>query len=131
MRRALNSFMPYKAHGPDGTYPICLQKGLDMIIKYLIKVYRGSITGHIPKPRRNVRVVLIPIPGRNPSLAKFCRPISLSFFKLKTLERRTERFLREGTLTRHSLQESQHAHHRRGVGINRNRTAVARNKDKE
>ncbi len=37
--------------GPDGIYSICLQKGLDLIIKYLILVYRGSIAmDHIPEP---------------------------------------------------------------------------------
>ncbi len=33
VRWAVNSFMPYKAPSPDGIYPICLQKGLDLIIK--------------------------------------------------------------------------------------------------
>ncbi len=51
IRWAVNSFMPYKAPDPDGIYPICLQMGLDLIIKFLIKVYRGSIAiGHILKP---------------------------------------------------------------------------------
>ncbi len=64
VRWAVNSFVPYKAPGPDGIYPICLQKGLDLIIKYLIKVYRGSIAmGHIPKSWDDARVVLIPKPG--------------------------------------------------------------------
>ncbi len=64
VRWAVSSFMPYKAPGPDGIYPICLQKGLDLIIKHLIKVYRGSVAmGHIPEPWRDVRVVLIPKPG--------------------------------------------------------------------
>ncbi len=50
-RQAVNSFMFYKAPDPKGIYPICLQKGLDLIIKHLIKVYRGSTAmGHIPKP---------------------------------------------------------------------------------
>ncbi len=43
--------------------------------------------GHIPKPWKNVRVVLITKPGKEPSLAKYYRPISLSSFMLKTLER--------------------------------------------
>ncbi len=38
VRWAVNTFIPYKANGPNGIYPICLQKGLDTIIKYLIKV---------------------------------------------------------------------------------------------
>ncbi len=29
---------------PGGIYPICLQNELDLIIKYSIKVYRGSVT---------------------------------------------------------------------------------------
>ncbi len=113
VRWAVNSFMPYKVPGPDSIYPICLQKGLDLIIKYLIKIYRGSIAmGCIPKPWRDVRVVLIPKPDREPSLAKSYRPISLSSFRLKILERLMDRFLREGTMTKHPLQESQHAYQR-------------------
>ncbi len=53
VKRAVNIFMSYKAPGPDAIYLICLHKGLDLIIKYLIKVYRGSVAmGHIPKPWR-------------------------------------------------------------------------------
>ncbi len=103
---AFNPFMPYKAPGPDSIYPTCLQKGLDLIIKHLIKVYRGSIAmGQIPEPWRDVRVVLIPKPDWEPSLAKSYRPISLLSFMLKTLERLMDRFLREGTLTRHPLKD--------------------------
>ncbi len=111
VRWAVDSFMPYKAPGPDGIYPMCLQKRLDLIIRYLIKVYRDSIAmGHTPKPWRDVRVVLIPKPGTEHSLVKSYHPISLSSFMLKTLERLMDRFLKEGTMTRHSLQESWHAY---------------------
>ncbi len=51
VRWAVNTFMLYKTPGSDGIYPICLQKGRDLIIKYLIKANRGSAAmGHIPKP---------------------------------------------------------------------------------
>ncbi len=64
--RAVETFMPHKAPGPDGIYLICLQKGLDLIIKYLIKVYRGSIAmGQLLKLWRDVRVVLIHKSGRD------------------------------------------------------------------
>ncbi len=43
------------------------------------------------------------------NLEKSYRPINLSFFKLKTPKRLLDRFLREGTLTKYPLQESQHA----------------------
>ncbi len=39
-RWSVNSFMLYKAPGPDGIYAICLKKGLDLTIKCLIKLYR-------------------------------------------------------------------------------------------
>ncbi len=49
--RAVNMFKPCNAIGPDGIYPVCLQIGFDLIIKYLIKENRCSIVmGHIPKP---------------------------------------------------------------------------------
>ncbi len=55
LRWAVNSLMLYKAPGPDSIYPICLQKGLDLIIKHLIKRYRGTTAmGHIPEPWRHV-----------------------------------------------------------------------------
>ncbi len=39
LRWAVNTFMPYKV--PVSTR--CLQKGLHLIIKYFIKIYRGSV----------------------------------------------------------------------------------------
>ncbi len=38
VRLVVNTFLSYKALSPNGTYWIRLQKGLDLIIKYLIKV---------------------------------------------------------------------------------------------
>ncbi len=66
--------------------------------------------GHIPKPWRDVRVVVILKPGREPSWTKSYRLISLSSFMLKTLDRLMDIFLREGTITRHLLQEYQHVY---------------------
>ncbi len=78
VRWTMNSLTPYKAPCPHSIYPICLQKGLDLTIKYIIKVYRGYIAmGHIPKPWRDIRMVLIPQSGEEPSLAKSYSPINL------------------------------------------------------
>ncbi len=45
MRRwTVNTFMHYKELGPDDIYPVCLQEGLDITIKYLIEVFWGSLT---------------------------------------------------------------------------------------
>ncbi len=128
MRWAVNSFMTYKTPGPDGIYLICLQEGLDQIVKYLIMVYRGSIAmGHIPKPWRDVRVVLIHKLGKEPSLAKSDRPISLSSFMVKTLER-VIRFLREADLDKAPFTGIRACLSR--VKINRNCTIIPCNKDR-
>ncbi len=66
--------------------------------------------GHIPKPGRDIRVVLIFKPSRESSLAKFYRPIRVLSFMLKTLKWFMDKFLREGTLRRHPQQESGHAY---------------------
>ncbi len=64
VRRTVITLIPNKAPGPDGMYMICLQKGLDLMIKYLIKICRCSveIMNYILKTWRDVRMVLIPIP---------------------------------------------------------------------
>ncbi len=101
----VNTFMPCKVPGPDSIYLICLQNGLDLIIKYLIEVYRDSVAmGHISKPWRDARVVIIPKPSKEPSTMKSYRPISPSSFMLKTFERFIDKFQREGILTRHILE---------------------------
>ncbi len=43
IRWAVNTFMPYKACGPDGIYPVCIQTGLYITIKNMKDVFRGSI----------------------------------------------------------------------------------------
>ncbi len=55
-------------------------------------------------------MVLISKPDKEPILAKLHSPISLSSFMLKTLDRLLDRFLREETLVRYPLQESQHVY---------------------
>ncbi len=57
--------------------------------------------GYIPIPWRDVSVVLLPKPGKEPSLVKSYRPRSLSSFMLKTLEKLQDLFLKEN-LVRYS-----------------------------
>jgi len=89
VRAAIGSFKPYKSPGNDGIFPILLQKGLNHIDKKLVKIYKESLrTGKIPGSWLETKVVFIPKPGK----ADYCdpksfRPISLSSFLLKGLER--------------------------------------------
>ena len=89
VKSAISSFKPYKAPGYDMIYPVLLQKGIDMLAPYLVKLYRRSIEeGIVPKSWLQTRVSFIPKPGKtdytNP---KSYRPISLSSFVMKGLEK--------------------------------------------
>jgi len=53
----------------------------------------------------------VPKPGHNDySQAKAFRPISLTLFLLKTLERLIDRYIRDSVLLVHPLQKNQHAY---------------------
>ena len=86
---ALNGFQPYKSPGPDQLFPALLQKCLDIIASFLIKIFRASYSyGCIPSLWRKVRVAFIPKGGKKPAEdPKAYRPISLSSFLLKTMEK--------------------------------------------
>ena len=86
---AINSFRPYKSPGKDGIFPILLQKGLKYFDKKLVNIYKESLrTGIIPGAWLETKVVFIPKPGKTDYCEpKSFRPISLSPFLLKGLER--------------------------------------------
>ncbi len=109
---AIQTFLPYKSAGPDGIFPALLQYGTDVLLDAITKLYQASVAmAHIPVPWREVRVVFIPKPGRGSyTLPKSFRPISLSSFLLKGLERLVERWWREGVLVERPLHNHQHAY---------------------
>ncbi len=78
----MSSGYPYALKGTalDSTYSLCLEKGLDITIKYLIEVFRGSLSmGYIPIPRRHVQVVFIHEPCKKPNQAKLYHPLQASY----------------------------------------------------
>ncbi len=79
--RAINSFGPFKATGPDELKPIVLQMSSIGFVKYLTKIYKGVIsTGHTPSAWRKMGVIFIPKLGKsNYGKAKSYRPITLKF----------------------------------------------------
>ena len=89
IKAAIKSFQPYKSPGVDGIYPALLQEGLETLNPYLQILYRQSLKeGKIPRNWTEIRAVFIPKPGREDySDPKSYRPISLSSFLLKGLER--------------------------------------------
>jgi hypothetical protein len=67
--------------------------------------------GYVPAIWRQVKVVFIPKPGKNSYTGpRDFRPISLTSFLLKTLERLVDRYIRDGALAVKPLHPNQHAY---------------------
>lgn len=108
---AVRTFKPYKSAGPDGVFPAMIQHSLDELMPCLMEIFKTSLQfGYVPKLWREVKVVFIQKAGRAcHSVAKDYRPISLSSFLLKTLERLVEHFIRS-RLTPNQISRAQHAY---------------------
>jgi hypothetical protein len=96
----------------DGVFPALLQEGWEILVPYLVKIFRTCLaTGYVPAIWRQVKVVFIPKPGRSSYLgAREFRPISLTSFLLKTMERLVDRFLRDEILDLWPIHPNQHAY---------------------
>lgn len=109
---AINSFSPYKSPGPDGIIPKMLQSAEDIINPWLCIIFRSCLSlNYIPESWSQVRVVFIPKAGRRShENAKDFRPISLSSFLLKTLERLIDAYIRTKMDGSPKISPSQHAY---------------------
>ena len=96
----------------DGIIPVLLKEGIQVLAPLLCKIYRACIAlGHVPTAWRQTKVIFIPKTGKdNYYEAKYFRPISLTSFLLKTLEKLIDRHIREVTLENLPLSSSQHAY---------------------
>ena len=109
---ATDSFAPHKSPGMDRIFPALPQEGWEVLIPYLVKIFRACLaTGYVPAMWRQVKVVFIPKPGRN----SYCgprdyRPISLTSFLLKTMDRLVDRFLKNEILALKPRHPNQHAY---------------------
>ena len=92
----IDTFVLYKSPGMDGIFPALLQEGQEVLILYLVKIFRAClVTGYVPAIWHQVKVVFIPKPSRNSyGEPKDFRPISLTLFLLKSMERLVDRFLK-------------------------------------
>jgi ribonuclease HI len=111
VKRAIASFGDRKAPGCDGLQPIVLKHLGWRALTRLTTLYHASITLHyVPLDWRRSRVIFIPKPGKetyaNP---RSFRPITLSSFIVKTLERLIAWELETTTLRTNPLSASQHA----------------------
>ncbi|KAJ4450579.1 hypothetical protein ANN_28739 [Periplaneta americana] len=109
---AIYSFDPYKSAGPDQIIPALLQQGMDSIQSILCSIYRVCLaSGYVSQAWRQTKVIFIPKPGRpSYAVAKAYRPISLSSFLSKTLERLVDRHIRDKVLKEFPLHKYQFAY---------------------
>ena len=111
IRWALKSFKPYKSPGPDMVSPAELQAVAERLTPWLKELYTGIINlSYIPTKWRETKVVFIPKAGKPSHIGpKDFRPISLSSFLLKTLERLIDSYLRS-SIDKRLLSSRQHAY---------------------
>jgi len=95
---------PFKSPGEDGIFPALLQKGSTYLLNPIKCIYRASLAlGYIPMAWRIARVAFIPKPGKiDYTTAKSFRPISLTSFLLKGLEKLVDRYLQYGPMVNSS-----------------------------
>ena len=109
---AIDSFVPYGSPGMDGIFPALLQEGREDAIPYLVRIFHTSLsTSYVQATRRQVKIVFILKPGRNSySGPREFRPIGLTSFLLKTMDRLVDRYLRDEALAQVPLHPNQHAY---------------------
>ena len=105
IKEAIKSFSPYKSPGTDGIYPALLQQGEAILNPYLQTIYQESLEKEkLPKRWTETKAVFIPKPGKEDYTdPKAYRPISLSSFLLKGLERLVHWYLLETNLKQKPL----------------------------
>ena len=86
---AMSGFAAKKSPGPDGLKPIIFPHLPRNIIKYINFIYKGCVKfSFTPTQWKDTKLIFIPKPGKAAyNQAKSYRPISLSNYLLKTLER--------------------------------------------
>ena len=108
---AIRTFQPNKAPGPDGLKPLILQQLGRVIANRVARLFTAMITlGYTPEIWRLAKVIFIPKSGKDDYQdARAFRPISLTSFFLKALERIIYWHLEEGLLREFPLHRNQHA----------------------
>ncbi len=102
VKAALESFGDYKSPGPDEMPPIALKNMGRRHQTAVCQIYKMSITsGRVPEAWKQMKVTFIPKVGKDDySVAKAYRPITLSNFLLKGLERIVQWYILEHVITR-------------------------------
>jgi hypothetical protein len=111
IKEGFASFDPYKAAGHDDIKPIVLKHLPDALTDRLVACFDACQTiGYTPTVWRHSKVVFIPKPNKpDYSVAKAFRPISLTPFLFKTLEKVSAWHIEDLALKNKPLSKNQHA----------------------
>ena len=111
VRAAICSFGPFKAAGPDEFSPVVLQNLPRNVLQHYVELFRASILlNHVPTIWKESNVIFIPKTGKTSyEEAKAFRPITLSSFQLKILEKLLLWRINEQTLRVDPQSKHQHA----------------------
>ena len=111
VRAVFNSFGPDKMGGIDEIKPKALQNLPDVAVKRLTMLFKAILEiGFTPKIWRESKVVFIPKQGKTDYTdSRAWRPISLSTFLIKSVEKLVLWQLDELSLINNSLSKDQHA----------------------
>ena len=110
VRDSIGSFGPMKAPGPDNFKPIILQNLHEETYKYISDIYKSIVrSGYTPSLWREMKVIFLAKEGKTEyCVPKSYRPITLSNFLLKGLERILQWYINEKIITKPLY--SQHAY---------------------
>lgn len=89
VKTAIESFSSFRAPGADEIFPAMLKETINYIKDALVLIYTSCLRlGYTPKLWKTSKVIFIPKPGkRSYTVPSSWRPISLTSFMLKALER--------------------------------------------
>ena len=89
MEAAINEFQPFEAPGPEGLYPVLLQKSWNQLKGYYHIIFQACLRhSYVPLAWKEVTGIFLPKPGKESYLeAKSFRMITLTSFQLKWLKR--------------------------------------------
>jgi hypothetical protein len=112
IRWTLGTFKPFKSAGTDGIVPALQKQGMELLLPHLCHIFRACMVyGFIPTAWRQVEVTFIPKPRKlDYNEAKAYRPINLSSFLFKTMEKLVDRHIRDDALKKYPLHQNQHAY---------------------
>ncbi len=108
---ALSTFGDHKAPGPDGIPPIVLKNLSNRSLVRLTNIYKASwLLGYIPREWTTAKVIFIPKEGKKDyTTPRAFRPITLSTFLIKGMERLILWHLNDTVLKDNPLSGNQHA----------------------